>query len=185
MVVFQDLRITPDGKELCIDAIIAPYSYYKGEYISSITIDSEETYSPNGPSSEPVFFQEFSEQNKQQSLILNASQLGWSDFSGHILYVYATVEGIPDSSTPCGWDNVHTLGVTLWWQPIYQMGINHMQKVVNNCCGMPREFIDYILRLKAFELALRTAQYPLANDRFKQWFTNIKVSTYKAPCGCV
>lgn len=184
MVVFQDLRVTPDGKSLCIDASIAPYSYYEEEYIEAIVIDTEETFSPSGPSSNPVSKTEFPDQTKQQSLILKADQFGWNDFSGHILYVYAVIGGTPDSATPCGWDNINTLGVTLWWQPIYQMGINHMQKVVNNCCELPREFIDYILRLKSFELALRTAQYPLANARFKEWFVDADKPVYKSPCGC-
>lgn len=184
MVVFQDLRITPDGKTLCIDAIVAPYSYYEGEYIEALTIDTEDTFSPSGPSSNPVYATGFSEQAKQQSLILKAEQFGWDDFSGHILYVYVTVGGAPDSSTPCGWDSVNTLGVVLWWQPIYQMGINCMQKVVDDCCDISREFIDYALRLKAFELALRTAQYPVANARFKEWFSNTEKLVYKSPCGC-
>lgn len=184
MVVFQDLRITPDGKDLCIDAIVSPYVYYEGEYISSIIIDSEETYTASGPSSNPVYSKNFSDQSKQQSLILSASDFGWEDFSNHILYVYAYVDGIPDSNTPCGWDNLYTLGVVLWWQPIYQIGINLMKKVTDNCCEISREFIDYTLRFKAFELALRNAQYPLANSRFKEWFTHTSMPTYNTLCRC-
>lgn len=180
MIVFQDLRITPDGKSLCIDAIIAPYDYQEGDYITSIIIDTEETFNPAGPSSTPVFKQEFTEQNKQQSLILDANAFGWNDFSNHILYVYVSMDNSLVSDDK---DSGYNLGITLWWYPIYNIGINYMQKVVDNCCGMPKEFIDYILRFNAFNLALRTANYPLANQRFKQWFVNIK-SKYITPCSC-
>ena len=80
-------------------------------------------------------------------------------------------------------DTEYTLGVALNWQSIYQQGIDHMRKVVNGCCGMPKDFIDYILRFKAFELALRTAQYQLANDRFKKWFAE-DGAKFNPPCGC-
>ena len=58
-----------------------------------------------------------------------------------------------------------------------------MKQVVNDCCELPKDFIDYILRFKAFELAIRTAQYTLANDRFKEWFVEENVK-FNPPCGC-
>ena len=145
MIVFQDLRITPDGKSLCIDAIIAPYDYQEGDYITSIIIDTEETFNPAGPSSTPVFKQEFTEQNKQQSLILDANAFGWNDFSNHILYVYVSMDNSLVSDDK---DSGYNLGITLWWYPIYNIGINYMQKVVDNCCGMPKEFIDVLIEIK-------------------------------------
>ena len=52
MVVFQELRISPDGSTLFVDANIASGDYYKNLYIDSIYIDTEETFTPNGnPSS--------------------------------------------------------------------------------------------------------------------------------------
>lgn len=190
MVVFQDLRITPDGEELCIDSIIAPYDFYEGEYIASIAIDFEGTYTPSGSSQKPIYYKEFTEHNKQQSLILKASELNnnpdytFSDFRNHIFYVYVTVGGAPSPDTDCGWDNATTLGVAIDWYSIYYMGINHMKKVKDNCCDIPREFIDYILRFKAFELALRTANYQLANERFLQWFSSMSKPVYVPPCNC-
>ena len=55
MVIFNDLRITPDGQNLFIDVKVAPYKYFENMYISSISIDTEETFSPTGkPSSNAV-----------------------------------------------------------------------------------------------------------------------------------
>ena len=64
MVVFQDLRISSDGMEMYIDAIIAPYDYYEGEYIDNIVItddNNKEVYNKVIPESE---------HNKQLSLYL-------------------------------------------------------------------------------------------------------------------
>ena len=185
MVVFNDLRITPDGENLLIDAMIAPYKYFENMYISSISIDTEDTFSPTGkPSSDAVLVYENQDQTvKEYSLNLAPDRLKLSSFNGHIFYVYVTVAGVPSPDTPCTMDTEYTVGVVLNWQSIYQQGIDHMRQVVKGCCGMPKDFIDYILRFKAFELALRTAQYQLTNDRFKSWFAEDGIK-FNPPCGC-
>lgn len=185
MIVFQDLRISSDGNQLFIDAVIAPYNYYEGMFISSISIDTEQTFIPSGPSGSVVYSKEFQDQNKEQSLILTPKDLNLGSFNNHILYVYVEVDGIPDSMTPCGMDNKITLGVALNWYTIYRQGLKYMRQTSDNCCGMSREFVDYILRFKAFELALRTANYQLANNRFLQWFSLGNISSYSvSPCNC-
>lgn len=47
------------GGELIIDVMIPNYEWYKDVEIGSIIIDSDETYSESGPSSTPLFEQEF------------------------------------------------------------------------------------------------------------------------------
>lgn len=184
MVNFNDLRISPGGKEFFIDAEIAPYSYYDGMYISRIIIDTEETFNVNGPSSNPFHTVNFDTQDKEQSVYLTAEEMSMDSFTGHIYYVYVMVEGIPDSQTPCGWDNDYSMGVALDWQPIYRIGLSSMKSIVDNCCEMDRSFIDYILRFESFELALRTGQYALANDKFNQWFRNAENPVVRPPCNC-
>lgn len=185
MVIFNDLRITPDGQNLFIDVKVAPYKYFENMFISSISIDTEETFSPTGkPSSNAVVVYENQDTTvKEYSINLSPDKFKLSAFNNHIFYVYVTVAGTPSADTPCTMDTEYTLGVALNWQSIYQQGIDHMRKVVNGCCGMPKDFIDYILRFKAFELALRTAQYQLANDRFKKWFAE-DGAKFNPPCGC-
>lgn len=185
MVIFNDLRITPDGQNLFIDVKVAPYKYFENMYISSISIDTEETFSPTGkPSSNAVVVYENQDTTvKEHSINITPDRFKFTSLNGHIFYVYVTVAGTPSADTPCTMDTEYTLGVALNWQSIYQQGMDHMRKVVNGCCGMPKDFIDYILRFKAFELALRTAQYQLANDRFKKWFAE-DGAKFNPPCGC-
>lgn len=186
MIVFNDLRITPDGENLFIDAMVAPYGYFKNMYISSISIDTEDTFSAGKPSSNAVTVYKNENQDttiKECSINVLPDILKLTSFNGHIFYVYVTVAGIPSADTPCTMDTEYTLGVALNWQLIYQQGINHMKETINGCCGMSKDFIDYILRFKAFELALRTAQYQLANDRFKKWFAVDKIK-FNPPCRC-
>ena len=185
MVIFNDLRITPDSQNLFIDVKVAPYKYFENMYISSISIDTEETFSPTGePSSNAVVVYENQDTTvKEYSINLLPDKFKLSAFNNHIFYVYVSVAGTPSIDTPCAMDTEYTLGVVLNWQSIYQKGINHMKQVVNNCCELPKDFIDYILRFKAFELAIRTAQYTLANDKFKEWFAEENVK-FNPPCRC-
>ena len=179
MIVFNDLRITPDGENLLIDAMVAPYGYFKDMYISSISIDTEDTFSTGKPSSNAVVVYKNQDTTvKEHSINITPDRFKFASLNGHIFYVYVTV-----ADTPCTMNTEYTLGVALNWQSIYQQGMDHMRKVVNGCCGMPKDFIDYILRFKAFELALRTAQYQLANDRFKKWFAE-DGAKFNPPCGC-
>ena len=188
MVNFRDLRISPDGKELLIDAVVAPYTYFENMYISQVVIDTEETFNINGPSTKPFYKQDITSQEKELALDLTADALDIDSFTGHIYYVYVYVDGTPNGQTPCGWDNEFTLGVVLDWKPIYQQGINVMKRTVDNCCSMNKELIDYILRFESFELALRTGQYPLANEKFNQWYKDARVismsSRITSTCNC-
>lgn len=185
MIIFNDLRITPDGENLFIDAIMAPYKYFENMYISSISIDTESTFSPTGrPSSNAVIVYENQDPTvKKHSINLSPETLKLPSFNGHMFYVYVTVAGTPSIDTPCNMDTEYTIGVVLNWQPLYQEGINYMREITKECCNIPKKFIDYILRFKAFELAIRTAQYQLANDKFKQWFAKDEVK-FNSTCGC-
>ena len=55
MVEFKELRITPDGKKLIIDASVKDLQYYTDVYIDAVIIDTQDTYVANGPSVNPIF----------------------------------------------------------------------------------------------------------------------------------
>ena len=48
MIEFKELRVTPDGKTLIIDAAVNDLSYYDNVYIKSVTVDTQDTYSESG-----------------------------------------------------------------------------------------------------------------------------------------
>lgn len=57
MITFNQLSITPDSKHLIIEARVDDFDYFDNVEIDSIVIDSQDTYVPNGPSSNPIFVQ--------------------------------------------------------------------------------------------------------------------------------
>ena len=55
MIEFQELRVSPDGKRLIIDASVKDLQYYDDVYIDAVIIDTQDTYVANGPSTNPIF----------------------------------------------------------------------------------------------------------------------------------
>ena len=55
MLNFNELRITQDGKYLIIDASISNQDFYDNIILDRVIIDTQDTYIPNGPSSNPIY----------------------------------------------------------------------------------------------------------------------------------
>ena len=55
MIKFNELRITPNNESLIIDVSIEDASYFQNVVLDSIVIDTQDTYTQNGPSSKAVF----------------------------------------------------------------------------------------------------------------------------------
>ena len=186
MIEFKELRVTPDGKTLIIDASVKDLSYYDDVYIDSLTIDTQDTYSESGSSTNPIFYYEVasvSDENKKRiRLELNSSVLG-KPITGNMFFVYITVKGTPAADTPCGLDNVTTLGVTADLYPFYKSSINHMKELENEC-EPSKNFIDSLLRFKAFELSIRTGHYTQAIKYWNKFFKEVKSNTVNTICRC-
>lgn len=56
MVTFNELRITPDGNTLIIDVAIKDLRYYTNVGLKTILIDTQDTFTAEGPSNKAVEF---------------------------------------------------------------------------------------------------------------------------------
>ena len=298
MVEFKELKITPDGKNLIINASIKDLEYYKDVYIDSVIIDTQDTYLPSGPSSNPIYTKNFISKlnykqsflgedfkspvlplkkgdkiissaftislinsalpidytiksinlcntkisnsviptvstiknfeitennpvvtiigldssnkevkntdpntnwdNTQLSVEINYETRNFKDiniiipnidttiknaFENNLLFVYIKTVGTPASNTPCGMDNITTLGIVSNLYPLYQHTFNYI-KELSNTCSIPKNFINYILQYKAFKLAVKTGHYTEAIRYWKKFFMGIKDSVITSNCGC-
>lgn len=196
MIQFNTLKITQDGKNLIISASVKNLSYYTNVLIGSIIIDNQDTYSVSGPSSNPIYKHSFAGKDlvtnediaglKNINITVSAKELlnNNGDLNDGILYVYLIAVGTPSADTPCGMDNVYTLGAALNLRPIYNNGINYI-KQVESTCEIPKDFIDFILRYKALDLALKTENYIQANKYWNKFFKNNNVVSLNTNrCGC-
>lgn len=214
MIILNECRITDEGDRLIIEASVDTLSYYRRVYIDSVVIDTEETYVPSGPSNNPVFTKTFepdymkvdvrndcnsvttteeckcgnvytSEKagRKKISLCLSKDDINMGNFNNNIFFVYVIATGVPDACTPCGMDNSYVMGVAVNRRPLYNMMMSYINEVGKEC-RMPKGFIDSFLRLKAFELSLKTGNFLKAIDIWKGVFSNIRYVPHNKGCGC-
>lgn len=196
MIQFNTLKITQDGKNLVINASVKNLSYYTNVLIGSITIDNQDTFSASGPSNNPIYKHSFAGKDlitgeeiaglKTISITISAKEFldNDGDLNNDILYVYLTAVGSPSADTPCGMDNINTLGVALNLRPIYNSGMAYI-KQVEKSCEIPKGFINFILEYRALDLALKTENYVQANKYWNKFFkSNDIVSLNTNSCGC-
>lgn len=208
MVIFNECRIDKEGKNLIVDVSVDSLSYYKNIYLDSITIDTNETFIEHGPSSNPIYEEEFEASDsttqsydgvikddvlivdaqeskglKNIRLKLNYKELGLDNLDDNILFVYIGVGGVPEPDTPCGMDNKYSVAVAVNMRPVYNMAMSYL-KELEGTCTTPKGFIDMILRLKAFELSLKTGNFITAIEQWDKLFKNKRIVSPTKGCGC-
>lgn len=214
MIKLNECRITDKGNKLIIEASIDTMDYYKNVYIDSVIIDTDETYSPNGPSNNAVFKKTYTSDYmkvdvrndcgavttdeeckcgnvytsqkagvKRISLCLDSEDINNGNFNNNIFFVYVIATGIPSPCTPCGMDNSYIMGVAVNLRPVYNMMMSYVNEV-NKDCSIPKGFIDRFIKLKAFDLSLKTGNFLKAIDFWKTIFKDKKAVTYNKGCGC-
>lgn len=104
------------------------------------------------------------------------------NLNDNILFVYVGVRGIPEPDTPCGMDNKYSVAVAVNLRPVYNMAMSYI-KELESTCNIPRRFIDMILRLRAFELSIKTGNFLTAIKQWDKLFKNKRIVS-PAKCGC-
>ena len=187
MVVIEQLRISPDGQKLFIDAHINKSSYFENLVIDKISIDTQNTVlqSFDGPSENPVFTHSTITNTlrpKEVHLVVDKNMID-ADLSKDMLYVYFHVSGTPSSNTPCGLDSPYTLGVTFNEGIIYNRMMGYTKEITNTC-EIPMGFIDMILQLEAIKAAIETENYVTANKFYNRLINLKSSSTSNINCKC-
>lgn len=185
MVQFNELKIAQNNKCFIIDVSIKPLTIYSDVYIDSIVIDTQDTYTENGPSNNPIYKYTVdkdtnSKEAKHTRLILSDKDI---DLSNNLLFVYVIATGTPAPSTPCGMDNSISIMPIFNTNIIYQQSMKYIRSIESNC-DIPKQFIDYILRIKALELALNAGNYLLAIKYWNKFFKNIFTQESINTCNC-
>lgn len=181
MIKFTDLRVS--NGHLIISAEVREIEdYYDNVYIDKIKIDSQDTFSSTGPSSSLIYESaSFPAETKSITLDLDASDFTDIDMDKTMFFVYAVATGTPSADTPCGMDNVNSLGVTFSLCPIYNETMQYVKEVEASCV-LPMSFINMILQLKAIQYSINSGHYTQAIKYYNKFYKNLSVST--KPCGC-
>lgn len=202
MIIFDQLRISDDGKRMYINAHVNKADYFNDIYIDSIVIQTADKVSetdPGLPTSDYVYIKKAEENAKELNLVLEASDLSKSwesdpkaiafnkgDMSKTLFFVYIKCKGTPGACTPCRLDEETTLGVVFDENVLHQKVMDYTKELVADC-SVPSAFIDFILLWNAFKSAIETEHYIPAIKFYNMMFDEVGKScqsrTIKT-CGC-
>lgn len=177
MIQINECKLTYDGKHLAVSARVTPLPYYENICIKKIIVDTHKTFSPFGPSNNPLFEVESEGHPKEFSYVFDIDSIG-----DNLFFVYFIAEGNPREDTPCGMKNSIVLAVVLNPQILFNQGMAYIKEL--NGCQPSKEFIDYILKDNAFKLALKTGNYTEAINLWKQIINTNKAPVNNYKCGC-
>lgn len=188
MIIFDQLRISDDGKRMYINAHVNKADYFNDIYIDSIVIQTADKVSetnPGLPTSDYVYIKKAEENAKELNLVLEASDLSRSwesdpkaiafnrgDMSKTLFFVYIKCKGTPGSCTPCRLDEETTLGVVFDENVLHQRVVDYTKELVADC-SVPSAFIDFILLWNAFKSAIETEHYIPAIKFFNMMFEEV------------
>ena len=187
MVRFNVLKISSDGSCFTVNVSVDSASYYTNRYITDIFIDSDTTFNNSTTHSDKAVHVELDEHQKSFIKTFSATELSGilssRSLKGRMLYVFVELDGAVTGDAPCNSDVDAFLGIAVDWNHIYHGSLKYMKQVTKECCNIPKEFIDYILRIKALELALKTGHYMTAKDLWNKFFSKKKYMV-SSICGC-
>ena len=202
MLIFNELRITPDQKYLIIDVSVDNQKYYENVQIDSIIIDTQDTYIDSGPSNNPIFTYNLTEENSNITQVYTDNYnpvldedtsycyveseekqnksirliLNYQDLNvslqDNMFFVYAIATGTPSADTPCGMDNSIVKGTIINLYPIYCKTIQYL-KELDDSCVVPKNFMDMIIKLKALELSIKTGNSFQAIEYWNKYFKTL------------
>lgn len=101
----------------------------------------------------------------------------------NLYFVYVQTIGNPSADTPCGLDNQTTLGITTYYYPLYQKAISYV-KQLNDTCNIPKDFINFILQYKAFQLSIKAGHYIESIKYWNKLYSSINNINITSKCNC-
>lgn len=204
MIIFDQLKISDDGRKMYINAHVNKADYFDNAYIDSITIMTSDKVletAPGTPTSDYIYTKKIEGNEKEISLVLTANDFTrtWEkdpkampfkqgDMSRTLFFVYIKCkwEGTPGECIPCTLDEETTLGVTFDENMLYQRVMDYTKDLLDEC-KVPIAFMDFILLWNAFKASIETEHYIPAIKFFNMLFGIVDASGHKGiikGCGC-
>ena len=181
MIKFTELRVQKE-RLIIVAEVREIEDYYDNVYIDKIIIDSQDTFNSSGPSANPIYSVTVSGNQKKFSLSLSAASFDSIDIDHTMFFVYAKAKGTPSPSTPCGYDDEYSLGVTFSLCPIYNSTMGYI-KQIETSCDIPKKFIDMFLQFKAIQYSIDSGHFTQAIKYYNRFYKNLSVNSLST-CGC-
>lgn len=189
-VIFDQLRISDDGKRLYINLHVNKASYFDNIFLDSITImtaDKVSEMNSDIPTEDYIYKNDFEGEQKEADLVLTPNDFNEAynkpDLTSDLFFIYVKIKGVPAPCTPCRLDEEVTLGVTFDENLLYQK-VMQLTKELNQDCEIPQNFLDLILLWYGFKASIETEHYIVAIDFWKRLFGGKNTTVTSKGCGC-
>ena len=178
MVIFDQLRVSDNGKELYINAHVNSAPAFADRYIQSVTILTADKISETNPwnvyeDAEYIYQEYFDEPKKEISVMVTPQMttlaFNKNDFSNDLFFVYIRMVGTADECVPCYMATDYTVGVTFDETVLYQRVMDYTKSLVKDC-SIPSGFIDFILLWNAFKASIETDHFITARKFYDMLF---------------
>lgn len=183
MIKFNKLFIPPYAKGIYVDCEVCDLPYYTDVYIDKVIVEAHTAYSPSGESDNPVFSYVLQGNQKSLKLFIKDTELLVSSLPDTLFFVKVKAKGTPSSDTPCGMDNIYTIGVVSDTYDLYRRSMKYFHDCLS-LCTVPKKFIDFILLYKAFTVCLKTRDFLQAIKYWKKLKKNKVIRGSTNTCGC-
>lgn len=194
MIIFDQLRISDDGKKMYIDAHVSQATVFADTIIEKLIICLADEVSENetiDPESIPnIFYKEYiTEDTKEihEVISIDDEDLHYSSTTfKDLFFVYIKCDNVPEESTCYTAIGNYVLGVLFDTALFYRTVMQHT-KELNKSCEIPKSFIDLILLWNGFNAAVKTGHYLTAIDFYNKLFENSPLtaaSSINNICGC-
>lgn len=194
MIVYDQLRVSDDGKQLYIDAHVSLASCFDGVTIQSLYIclgsQVYETLTIDPESNGHIYKKEYVENVREIHECINIGDenliYNKTSFSKDLFFVYIGCNAIPEDCECFASVGKYVLGVTFDENLLYQRVMQYTKSLADDC-KIPVEFTDFILLWNAFKASVETEHYIPAvkyyNMLFDRSSDTVSYRTSK-PCGC-
>lgn len=195
MITFNKIEYSEDGKSLILDIEVADTDQ---DYAANAKIDSVVIRNPNEyqykdntlviQSGSAYYSYAVTDLDTQHyTAEIPLTDIAYCGSNGDILIVQAYTSGYtPDA--PCGTDNTYYIAVAWNLQKVYDRVLGVARDLCKNICGcgIPCDFIDYILKVQAIETALKNQNVEDALYYYESFFAlnNTKSLSPSGGCGC-
>lgn len=122
-------------------------------------------------------------EKKNVRLVLQAGDMNLGTLNDTMFFVYVIATGEPSADAPESTVSPQIMGTVTNLYPYCQSMMKSVKELVNEC-RIPKNFIDFSLRLKALELCIRTGNYPQAIVYWNKFFKGRMSEPAVTDCGC-
>lgn len=190
MVIFDQLKISDNGREMHIGFHINKADYFNNIYLESLTIMVANQVSetdPLTPTADFIYQVVFDENIKEYNTVLLSTDFNenftGSSLSNDLFFVYVKCKDAPIiGCPPCRLDELTTLGVTFDENLLHQKVLSYTKELAENC-NISKGFIDLILLWQAFRSSVETEHYIQARKYWEILFSNNRFYSSKG-CNC-